>query len=470
MRSLRPTRSRSRRPRTIVALAWAVLGLSTGPAFATTVTSLGENFDAGPGTGTFVAHISVGQSGDSAWRRDTLNPHAGAGDALGSDFAHVTDNTLTASSAIAIPAQNTTAKLSFFHTYGFESGFDGGVLERSIDGGAFADFAPSDFVSNGPNVTLNSSFGNPLGGHLAWSGVSGAGSPAPYIRTVVNLSPYAGHDLTVRFRIGTDSSNGAVGWTVDDIDAGITPEAVTGAATAIAPAGATVLGSIAPHSTPTSARVEYGPTTAYGTSTPAIDEGSDAATHPLSQALTGLSAATTYHYRVVADYPGGSASGADATFTTSAAPPPPADDPKQEDPPPPAEGTPPAGQDPAPPTGPTVEPVEPPAFAGVGVLTKRVAARHGVVRLRLSCPSLARGRCVGSDALSVRRRGVKKALHVGRRSFSISAGRSATIRVRLSHRALALLRHGTLAVRQTVVAHDDRATIRTTTRSLRLRR
>src|SRR5436305_11088294 len=122
-------------------------------------------------------------------------------------------------------------------------------------------------------------------------------------------------------------------------------------------------GTVAPHSTATTAHVEYGPTAAYGTSTPAVDEGSDAATHVLSQALTGLSPSTTYHFRVVADYTGGSAAGNDATLTTPAAPPPPVDDPPPADPPPPAAGPPPALQDPAPLAAPTADP----AFAGVGV-------------------------------------------------------------------------------------------------------
>src|SRR4051812_3069766 len=120
-------RPRSRRLPAIVGLASAALALCTGPAFATTMSSLGENFDAGPGTGTFIGHIQVGQAGDSAWRRDTSHPNAGTGDALGGDIAHVSDNWLTASDAMTIPVLNTTAKLSFFHAYKFESGFDGGV-------------------------------------------------------------------------------------------------------------------------------------------------------------------------------------------------------------------------------------------------------------------------------------------------------------------------------------------------------
>src|SRR5207247_446224 len=51
---------------------------------------------------------------------------------------------------------------------------------------------------------------------------------------------------------------------------------------------------------------------------------SDFLNHSVSQALTGLSASTTYHYRLVATHcdgcDAGTTAGADQTFTTSAAP------------------------------------------------------------------------------------------------------------------------------------------------------
>src|SRR5207247_9221475 len=64
-------------------------------------------------------------------------------------------------------------------------------------------------------------------------------------------------------------------------------------------------------------RVDYGTTTAYGSN---VSDGALVTNHSLT--LTGLTAGTTYHYRVTSvDQYGQSASSPDATFTTPAPPP-----------------------------------------------------------------------------------------------------------------------------------------------------
>lgn len=97
------------------------------------------------------------------------------------------------------------------------------------------------------------------------------------------------------------------------------PGVVTGGA--IPPsAAAGVSGSVNPHTRAASAHFEYGTTTAYGSATPvrAVGAGNIAVT--VSEPLTGLRPATTYHYRVVATNADGTARGADRTFTTLAVP------------------------------------------------------------------------------------------------------------------------------------------------------
>ena len=66
-----------------------------------------------------------------------------------------------------------------------------------------------------------------------------------------------------------------------------------------------------------SARVEYGPTAAYGPATADVPVGNGSGAVPVTLDLAGLAPSTTYHYRLVATSPvGESAAGADATFTT----------------------------------------------------------------------------------------------------------------------------------------------------------
>jgi phosphodiesterase/alkaline phosphatase D-like protein len=81
-------------------------------------------------------------------------------------------------------------------------------------------------------------------------------------------------------------------------------------------------GTVNPNSNPTNYYFEYGTSGAYGSQTPASPTpvGSDATDHVVSQALSGLSPNTTYHYRLAAvDAMGFTTFGSDIGFTTSAA-------------------------------------------------------------------------------------------------------------------------------------------------------
>ena len=94
--------------------------------------------------------------------------------------------------------------------------------------------------------------------------------------------------------------------------AGAVAAPITGPATNITATGATLTGTV---DAPGMAHFEYGTTESYGlTTTPQmVTEG------PVEAAVTGLTAETTYHYRLVG--PGGT--GEDETFTTAANPLPP---------------------------------------------------------------------------------------------------------------------------------------------------
>jgi subtilisin-like proprotein convertase family protein len=110
----------------------------------------------------------------------------------------------------------TNAQLTFRNNYDLQDGsFDGGVLEISIDGGAFVDIltARGSFVTGGYTGTLNNGTGNPIGGRRAWIGTSGG-----FITTTVNLpSTAAGHMAVLRWRLGSDDVQASVGWRIDTI-------------------------------------------------------------------------------------------------------------------------------------------------------------------------------------------------------------------------------------------------------------
>ncbi len=97
----------------------------------------------------------------------------------------------------------------------WRSGFDGGVVEVSTDGGAtWTDIGAAAFTENGYNATISTCCANPLGGRRAFSGTS------PYVKSVASLAAYVGQNILVRFRTGTDSSVAGAGWTVDDVHIG----------------------------------------------------------------------------------------------------------------------------------------------------------------------------------------------------------------------------------------------------------
>jgi len=129
----------------------------------------------------------------------------------------------TTSDQLLILAQPVTplpgTVLSFRHRYHTEPEWDGGVVEISVDGGAWQDLG-SRMTQNGYDVNLRNS-SNPLAGRPAFTGNSGfAASSQGWVTTEVDLSDFAGEPVRVRFRFGTDNSTGYPnypGWYVDEV-------------------------------------------------------------------------------------------------------------------------------------------------------------------------------------------------------------------------------------------------------------
>ena len=97
----------------------------------------------------------------------------------------------------------------------------------------------------------------------------------------------------------------------------VAPLATTNEAGGITTSGATLNGTVNANGESTTVTFEYGLTTSYGTTVTAdqspILGNSDTA---VSKGITGLSANTTYHYRVVAASSGGTTNGGDQVFNT----------------------------------------------------------------------------------------------------------------------------------------------------------
>lgn len=110
--------------------------------------------------------------------------------------------------------------MTFRHNFNLEAstedpnvGFDGGVLEISMDGGqTFQDITNwGSFVSGGYNRTIATDRGSPIAGRRAWSGNSGG-----FITTVLYLPNELGvNGAILRWRMASDNTGTSEGWRVD---------------------------------------------------------------------------------------------------------------------------------------------------------------------------------------------------------------------------------------------------------------
>jgi len=94
-------------------------------------------------------------------------------------------------------------------------GFDGGVLEISLDQGqTYQDIleAGGSFITGGYNRRISTDRGSPIAGREAWSGNSNG-----FITTVVVL-PGIVPGGTLRWRMASDKIGAAEGWRVDTVD------------------------------------------------------------------------------------------------------------------------------------------------------------------------------------------------------------------------------------------------------------
>ena len=102
-----------------------------------------------------------------------------------------------------------------------------------------------------------------------------------------------------------------------------TPQApiATGTATFVSTTSATINAMVSPNGTPATAQLDYGTSTSYGTTIPlTLTPNDDVSLHSIATPLTGLTAATTYHYRITSTNSIGATTSGDALLTTLNAP------------------------------------------------------------------------------------------------------------------------------------------------------
>lgn len=119
---------------------------------------------------------------------------------------------------VTIPGNAGQVRLSFFHIFNFEPGYDGGVAEISTDEGeTWQDLGPL-VLTGGYDGKVTSASNNPLGNRFAWTS---RGKPGVFSQVIINLSDFAGKRIKLRFLAGFDNATGVkdgyTGWFIDDI-------------------------------------------------------------------------------------------------------------------------------------------------------------------------------------------------------------------------------------------------------------
>ncbi len=138
------------------------------------------------------------------WAINGTNPNSGTNAWFAEDIGTTVDQFLELNNTVT-PTSSTL--LSFSHDYDTETGWDGGVVQYSLDGGTnWLDLGPY-MTQNGYNSTIDNNGATP-----AFAGTSGG-----YIETVVDLSSFDGQNMNIRFWMSCDASVAGVGWYIDDV-------------------------------------------------------------------------------------------------------------------------------------------------------------------------------------------------------------------------------------------------------------
>ncbi|HEY1833523.1 MAG TPA: choice-of-anchor Q domain-containing protein [Solirubrobacteraceae bacterium] len=279
-----------------------------------------------------------------------------------------------------------------------------------------------------PTVTLSASIAGLCGGEIGDGGGNIAGpavTPCPGLVAAPDLLPLAnngGPTETMALAPASPAVNriaAPCGTTPDQrgvprpqgsgCDAGayeLAPPTIGAASAAqIAKASASVGAAITPNDRATTWDVQFGPTSAYGSTTPIQALPAGLAAVDVSASLSGLPAHTTIHYRLVATSADGTAVGPDTTFTTA-------------------------------------------GFTGLQIAKRTfTASKKGRVAVTLTCPASALRTCSGTLTMSVKV--ISKARHkkpktttvtLAHVSFKIASGAHKTLQLLLGSKARARLR------------------------------
>jgi len=293
-----PTPAVTTNPATNVASFSATLNGSLNPRGSTTTvyfqygltTSYGSNTPMQTQTGNTVRAISANISGLAASHvyHFRIVAHNAGGTAYGNDRTFTTLSSTGPPVVITNPA-------TYIASYS-------ATINGSVD-------------PHGLSTTVYFQYGMTTSYGLTTATQSRTGNT--YQNVAANISRLTA-STTYHFRIVATNSAGTVygsDRTFTTLSATGAPVVITNPATNVTSSSATLNGSVDPHGLSTTVYFQYGRTTSYGSTTANQTKTGNTYQNVFAN-ISGLSASTTYHFRIVATNSNGTRYGSDRSFTT----------------------------------------------------------------------------------------------------------------------------------------------------------
>jgi Zn-dependent metalloprotease len=189
-----------------------------------------DNFDSGLGNWTPSETVVYSGGNGYAWQASTSAPHHTGGVAYGPDpnvgtcsggVGDISSSDAITSPVIGLPS-GTKSRLMFDHYVATETGYDGGNVKISVNGGAYKVVPASAYVFNSYNATLATSATNtsPLAGQTAFTGTDGGSLRGSWGQSQIDLAAAGagpGDTVRIRFDMGRDGCGGNDGWYLDNV-------------------------------------------------------------------------------------------------------------------------------------------------------------------------------------------------------------------------------------------------------------
>jgi hypothetical protein len=169
---------------------------------------------------------------------------------------------------------------------------------------------------DGASTTYSFEYGTSANyGETTAPGDAGSGTSDEAIATTLSgLTPGA----TYHYRLVATNSDGTDYGQDATFTTNAAPVATTGAATTVSATSEALAGTVEPNGSDTSYYFEWGPSSAFGHTTPVTDAGAGTSASSVSATISGLKPGTTYDFALVATSALGTSTGTTTTFQSGA--------------------------------------------------------------------------------------------------------------------------------------------------------